>query len=363
MVSAATLRQPLKPGPAPRLWFLVLAAPLAWAAHAADLPTLAFPLAAVALVGAAFVLGEAAEVLASRVGEGVGSLLTATFSNIVTLTVLGAALLKGLYDLVLAGLIGALLGNILLALGGAMLAGGWGRDRQSFGRAAAASNATLLIAATFALVLPTLVGRIVDGDRPGAALDLTLPVCLILLATYVLGLYFSVKTHRHLFDAATVAYTRAHPFLIEHPLPVLAASVAAVGAMAQVAASSIEPVGERLGLSPAFMGIIVVGAIANSVEVSAAWKFARRDRMNLTLQIATGSGIQVVLFVTPLLVLLSQVLPGGPLALDFPLVMVVVAVMAVLLVNIVSADGESTWYEGVLLLALHLVVAVVFYIL
>jgi Ca2+:H+ antiporter len=346
----------------PRLGALAILAPLAWAAGHAGIPALAFPLSILALIAGAFLLGEAAEVVASRVGDGLGSLVTATLSNLVTLTIVGAALLNGLYEVVQASVVGAILGNILFALGGAMLVGGWGRERQTFGKEAAATNATLLLVSAFALMIPAVVGRLVGDADPQISEKLTIPVVIILFMTYVIGLLFSVKTHRHLFNPESTGEHRLGPVFFERmPLIALSGSVLLVAVMAETLANSIAPVGESMGLSPFFLGIVVIGVITNSVEIAAAWRFARQDRMNVTIQIATGSGIQVMLFVVPVLVLVSTLLPTGILSLEFAMSMVLAVGFAAMLVNVVASDGESTWYEGVLLLALFAIIGIVFY--
>jgi Ca2+:H+ antiporter len=349
--------------PLPRLAALLALAPLAIGAEMAHQPLLAFPLSVLALAGGAFLLGEAAEVVATRLGEAVGALLTATLSNTVTLAILGAALVEGLYDVVHASIVGAILGNILFALGAAMLAGGLGRAKQSFGREAAAVNSTLLLVASFAFLVPALVGKLVGDRDPAIALKLTVPIAVILLATYVVGLLFSTRTHRHLYDATPGGGThKAHPLMERYPVPILVASVAVVALLAEVLANSLGPVGDRAGIPPLFLGIVVIGLVANSVEIATALRMARRDRMNVALQVATGSGIQVMLFVTPLLVFASLAL-GRPLSMEFPMVMALLVGMASVLVNVVASDGESTWYEGVLLLALYAIVGLVFLVL
>ncbi|HEV8358908.1 MAG TPA: calcium/proton exchanger [Candidatus Thermoplasmatota archaeon] len=353
-------------GPLPRLAYLALLAPVAFAASAAHAPAVAFPLGAMALVGAAFLLGEAAEVVALRLGEGLGSLVTASLSNLVTLTIVGAALVEGLYGVVHAAIIGAILGNVLFALGGAMLLGGVGREKQSFGREAAAVNATLLMMASFALLMPAIVGRLAADRDPLVTEKLTIPISLVLLGTYFIGLLFSTRTHKHLFNPAAADEEerhRAHPAIVKHPLPVLAGTVLLVGAMAETVAENLQPVGAASGIPSLFLGIVVIGIITNSVEIATAWRMARKDHMNVAIQVATGSGIQVMLFVTPILVFLSLLLPTGLLSLEFPMAMVVAVGMAAVLVNIVASDGESTWYEGVLLLALYAIVASVFLVL
>jgi Ca2+:H+ antiporter len=350
-------------GVIPRTVYLAVLAPLAFVLYHFGLLTAALCLAVLALVGGAFLLGEAAEVVAQRLGEALGALLTASLSNVVTLALLGAALIDNERDFVRASIVGAILGNLLLALGGGMLLGGWGRERQRFGREAAATNTTLLLVSGFAILFPTLADAATDSTTLTAA-HMTTPLAVVLFLTYVAGLVFSVRTHKHLFDVAQAALPHsAHPWIRRFAPLVLILSVALVGWMADIVAGTIGPAGARLGLSPLFMGVVVVGAISNSVEISAAWRFARQDRMNLTLQIATGSCIQVMLFVVPVLVLFSLALPAGLLALQFNMPMAIAVLMSVILVNVVAADGESTWYEGVMLVALFVVVAVAFYVL
>ena len=348
-------------GKLPRITALALLAPLAVVASLLHLPLAAFPLALLGLVGGAFLLGEAAEEVAGRLGEGLGALVLATLSNLVTLTIVGATLLEGLYDVVRAALAGAILSNLLVALGGAMVLGGWKREKQTFGREAAAVNATLLMVAAFGLLTPGIADLLFAGQVQNVGERLTIPIALVLAGVYIAGLLFSTRTHRHLFNPARAAERHVpHPFIQRHALPVLVGSVVLVAALAETLAENVVPVGERIGLSGIFLGIVVIGLVANSVEIAAAWQFARRDRMNVTIQIATGSAIQVMLFVVPVLVLASLALDTGLLSLEFPMAMVAAIGMAIVLVNIVASDGESTWYEGVLLLALYAILASVF---
>jgi Ca2+:H+ antiporter len=351
--------------PLPSAAWLSILAPVAIVAHGLGHEGIAFIAALLTLAGGAFVLGEAAEVVARRIGEGLGSLLIATMSNMVTLVLVGAALLQGFYGIVRAAIVGAILGNLLLALGGAMMLGGLGRERQRFSMEAAGSNTSLLVLASFAVIIPTIVGGLSGQAGADRAASLSLPIAVVLLGAYFLGLVFSVRTHRHLFNFKPTGYSPVHeapPWIERMPVILLVAGVALVAWMAVIVAEGIEPVALANGVPPNFLGIIVLGAVANSVEIVSAWRSAHRDRMNVAFQLVTGSGIQVMLFVLPVLVLVSAVLPSGVLSLTFPLTMAAAIGMATFLVHLVASDGESNWYEGALLLILYGILGVVFYV-
>ncbi|MCA1813519.1 MAG: calcium/proton exchanger [Halobacteriales archaeon] len=345
----------------PKLSYLALLAPLSFAAHALGYATAAFPLAVLGLVGGAFLLGEASEVLGSRIGQGLGSLVTATLSNLVTILVVGAALFAGLYDVVAASVTGVILGTLLFALGGAMFLGGLGREKQTFNREAAGVNTTLLMVASFALLIPALAQALLGARAPDIGARITLPLAVLLIVVYLAGLMFSTRTHKHLFNPPTAAeHGTVSTFASRYPLPLLVGSVALVAMAAETFASSLEPVSAGIGLSGPFIGIFVVGVITDAVEISASWRAARRDRMHAALHVSTGSAIQAALFVAPILVFLSLLTPRM-LSLQFEMTEVVAILMSAVLVNVVASDGESTWYEGVLLLSLYAILGLVFF--
>lgn len=349
----------------PSVAWLSALAPVSILAHETGHEGIAFVAALLTLAGGAFVLGEAAEVVARRIGEGLGALLVATMSNMVTLVLVGAALLQGFYHIVRAAIVGAILGNLLLALGGAMALGGLGRERQRFSQMAAGSNTSLLVLASFAVIIPTIVGGLSGQAGADRAASLSLPIAVVLLGAYLLGLVFSVRTHRHLFNIKPTGHSLLHeapPWIERMPGTLLVAGVGLVAWMSVIVAEGIEPVALANGVPANFLGIIVLGAVANSVEIVSAWRSAHRDRMNVAFQLVTGSGIQVMLFVLPVLVLVSWMLPYGVLSLTFPLTMAAAIGMATFLVHLVASDGESNWYEGSLLLVLYGILGVVFFV-
>ena len=337
-------------------------------------PTAVFAFAGLAIVPLAGRMGESTERLASRFGAGVGGLLNATFGNAAELILSIVALRAGLFDVVKASLTGSIIGNILLVLGLAFVAGGARRPRQTFDRAAAAVSSTLLALAAVGFVVPALFepfarGAVERGDLAparAAAIEhrLSLEISVVLFAAYFLSLLFSLRTHRHLYVGAPRPEAPASGG--GSPWPAIAgllASSALVGWMSELLVGAVGQASRALGLSPVFVGVIVVATIGNAAEHSTAVVAAIKDRMDLAFHIAIGSSIQIALFVAPLLVFLSRLMPAGPMDLRFTPMEVVAVAVAVGVVNRVAQDGESNWLEGAMLLAVYLVLGIAFYFL
>lgn len=343
---------------------------VAEAMHAGGLWVFAF--AALAIIPLAGLMGDATEDLAGRFGAGVGALLNATFGNAAELIIAIAALQRGLFDVVKASLTGSIIGNALLVLGGAILAGGIGRDRQSFDRSAAAVSSTLMALAAVGLVVPAMFHFVTEIEVHKAVLTaeaehtlehgLSLAIAVVLFAVYGLSLLFSLRTHRHHYAGAEherAAKRRA----AGRPALLLVASTALVAWMSELLVGAVTEASHALGLTQVFVGVIVVAIVGNAAEHSTAILMAMRNQMDLALQIAVGSSIQIALFVAPLLVFVSRLMPRGPMDLHFTPFEVVAVAIAVGTVNLVSQDGESNWLEGVLLLAVYLVIGIAFYFL
>ena len=317
-------------------------------------------------------MGEATEQLASRLGAGVGGLLNATFGNAAELIIALVALHSGLYDVVKASLTGSIIGNILLVLGMAMLAGGLGRERQKFDRAAAAASSTLLALAALALVVPALFHLITEGAVASGTITrahevtiehrLSLEIAAVLFVSYLLSLLFTLRTHRHLYRGAAEHHEATPVRVLRAVLTLLVATVF-VAWMSELLVGAIEETSRVLGFTPVFVGVIVVAVVGNAAEHSTAVSVAIKNHMDLALNIAIGSSIQIALFVAPLLVFASYVMPHGPMDLRFTLFEVLSVLAAVAVVNLVAQDGESNWLEGAMLLAAYVVLGLAFFFL
>jgi Ca2+:H+ antiporter len=329
---------------------------------APDRYLLIFIVSSLAIVPLAAWMGRATEELAERLGEGIGGLLNATFGNAAELIIALAALRAGLFDVVEASIAGSIVGNILLVLGAAMLAGGWGRPEQHYNPAGARSQATMLTLAAIALVVPAAY-QVTNGATPDGLNQLSVSISLVLLVVYGLFLGFALITHPVLFTGSHVseeAKTKASPV---RAAVVLAGATAAIAWMSEILVGAIEPAAHGLGLSNVFVGVFLVAILGNAAEHATAVTAAMKDRMDLALSIAIGSSIQVALFVAPVLVLASYFWAPKPMDLAFQPGLVLTILLSVLVTGQVAGDGRSDWLKGVQLLAVYVVLGITFFFL
>jgi Ca2+:H+ antiporter len=357
----------------PQGWPYLLAPliPVAVALDLAGAPaTVVFVASALGVIPTAALMGRATEELAARSGPGIGGLLNVTFGNAPELIIALFALGKGLQEVVKASVVGSIIGNILLVLGAAMLAGGIGREKQRFSRTGAGIQTSMLMLAAAALVMPAIF-ELVEGQglpQPGAdsvhygstVEHLSLAVAIVLIATYVLGLVFSLKTHRDIFNP-DYEDEDSWGWSVRTSVIVLAIAGVLVGVMSEVLVGSITAASHSIGLSEFFIGVIVVAIVGNAAEHWVAVLVAMKDKMDLAVNIAIGSSAQVALFVAPVLVLASFLIGPYPLALVFNGFELGAILIAILIANYATQDGESTWFEGVQLLAVYLVFGLAFY--
>ncbi len=329
-----------------------------------DAQTAIFITAALAIIPLAGWLGTATEHLASKTGDGVGGLLNATFGNAAELIIALVALQKGLYDVVKASLTGSIIGNILLVMGASIVAGGLRYKEQRFNATAAQSQASMLTLAVIGLVLPAafhfLGGQSVRLKEDGLSFE----IALVLLATYGLNLVFSLRTHKSLFEGEA-AEEQAHGEIwsVKKSLTILVVSTAFIAWVSEILVGSVEAAAHAFGMTQVFVGVIVVAIVGNAAEHSTALLVARKNRMDLSLGIAVGSSLQIALFVAPLLVLASRFIGPSPMNLVFTPAEILAIGLSVLIVGQIASDGRSNWLEGVQLLAVYIMLAMVFFFL
>jgi Ca2+:H+ antiporter len=357
------------------VYYLSIFIPIAVGLKIADASApLVFFTSAIGVIPTAALMSDATEELATRAGPGIGGLLNVTFGNAPELIIAFFALEKGLQEVVKASLVGSVIGNSLLVLGASMVAGGWNRERQTFNRTAAHTQAGMLLLAAAALVLPAVFQLIHGGSLPnvselrhnyGSEVEhLSLGVALILIASYVAGLWFSLRTHRDLFNVETEDddQVTAQTWSVRKSVTLLAVAGGLVGLMSEILVGSIEQASHQIGLSQFFVGVFVVAIVGNAAEHYVAVVVAMKNKMDLAVNIAIGSSAQVALFVAPVLVLLSYFFGPYPMALVFNGYELAGLIAAVLIANFLASEGESTWFEGVQLLALYAVLGLVFFL-
>jgi Ca2+:H+ antiporter len=339
-------------------------------AHAT--PLLVFSAAALGVIPCAAVMGEATEAIAAKSGPGIGGLLNVTFGNAPELIIAFFALLEGLQEVVKASIVGSIIGNVLLVMGAAFVVGGWSREKQTFNQTAASAQSGMLTLALAALIFPALFQLIHGGNLPAVGADhvdfgsdlekLSFGVAIVLLVSYAAGLWFSLKTHRAVFNPyGGEDEEEAHHWPIRQAGIYLALAAVAVGVMSEILVGSISDASKDIGLSEFFVGVFVVAIVGNAAEHWVAVLVAAKDKMDLAVNIAIGSSAQIALFVAPILVLLSFVVGDDPMALVFNGYELGALLFAVLIANLVTQDGESNWFEGVQLLSLYTVLGLVFY--
>jgi Ca2+:H+ antiporter len=337
-------------------------------------PVLVFAASALGVIPTAALMGRATEELAARSGPGIGGFLNVTFGNAPELIIAFFALREGLQEVVKASLVGSILGNVLLVMGAAMLVGGVGRSRQRFDRTAVTVQSSMLLLAAVALIMPAVFQLVAGGGLPGigdervdfgADLErLSLAVAIVLLMSYAGGLLFSLRTHRDLFNPVEgegAEHEHGEPWSVRRSVGLLALAGVAVGVMSEILVGSISEASETVGLSQFFVGVIVVAIVGNAAEHWVAVYVAAKDKMDLAVNICVGSSAQIALFAAPVLVLLSFVIGPNPMALVFNGFELAAILFSVLIAVHVTNEGESTWYEGVQLLAVYAVLALTFF--
>ncbi|MEX0727728.1 MAG: calcium/proton exchanger [Planctomycetaceae bacterium] len=331
-----------------------------------------FMISAAAIVPLAGLMGKSTEMLAEKMGPAIGGLLNASFGNAAELIIAFFALREGLVDVVKASITGSILGNVLLVMGASFFAGGLKFQRQRFNPTAAGMAATLLALAAIGLLVPAIFhAHLFVHHHEDAALEreLSVEISVVLFTSYLLMLLFSLKTHKHLYHATDEKPEEQHVqfsdlqghWSTRTSLIVLISATCGVAWMSELLVGAIEQASEQMGWSEMFVGVVVVAIVGNAAEHSTAILVAMKNHMELSFQIAIGSGLQIALFVAPVLVFISQ-LPGfPPLDLRFSMLEVLAVGVSVLVVGLVAVDGESNWMEGLLLLAVYVILAMAFY--
>jgi Ca2+:H+ antiporter len=330
--------------------------------HLGASPPLVFFAAALSIVPIAAWIVRSTEQLAHYTGDAVGGLLNATFGNAPELIIAAVALRAGLFEMVLASLVGAILANLLLALGLSFLLGGLKHKDQEFSAGATRVYVSMMLLAVTSMAVPSAF----HGFSKGVVLaeqQLNLAVAVVLLALYVLYLVFMLKTHPHLFASEGGAGhgEGGERWSVGRAVGTLLAASALAAWMSEVLVGAAEGTGEALGMSQAFVGLVFLAIVGGAAESGSAIAMGRKDRMDMAVGIAIGSCIQIALFVAPLLVLLSYAIAPSPLQLLFPRVLVGTLILSVVTGAVVMADGRANWFKGVQLVAVYLLFALLAY--
>ena len=347
------------------LWLLLFVPIMFVAAHLRPTAhTLLFVLSVLAIVPLAALLSHATESVAAKTGDAVGGLLNATLGNLTELVIALTALKAGQYMLVKASIAGAIVTNTLFMLGMSMLLGGLKYHVQEYNRISARMQAGLLFLATVALLVPSAVAQADSAETTRFMQHLSLGLSVLLVIAYALGMLFSLKTHREEFaSSAHGNEAEDKPWPLQLALLTLGVVTLLVALVSEVFVESVQHAAESFGMTPAFVGFIVVALVGAAAEMASAFAGARKNRLDLSIGIALGSASQIALFVAPVLVLLSYLIGPTPMSLQFWPGAVVMMLIATLTASLVTNNGRSAWFVGVLVLMVYLIFALTLYLL
>lgn len=324
-------------------------------------PTVMFVLAALSIIPLAGLMGEATEEISFYTGPKIGGFLNATFGNATELIISFFALKAGLFDVVKASIAGSVIGNILLVLGASMLFGGLKHKNQTFNKKVIEISSSMLLFAVIGLCIPAIFTHTIDPKLLNTRYEgLSIVVAIIMFAIYILSLVFSFFTHKDIYSIEHEEEGSAK-WSLKKSIIILAIATILIAIESEFLVSGVDSITATLGLSEFFVGIILIPIIGNAAEHSTAIVMAMKNKMDVSVEIAVGSSLQIILFVAPVLIFLSLLFT--PMSIVFNQFELVSLIVSVLIVNRVASDGESNWLEGVQLLSVYLIIAAGFFIL
>jgi Ca2+:H+ antiporter len=322
-----------------------------------------FVLSVFAIVPLAALLSHATESVAAKTGDAVGGLLNATLGNLTELVIALTALRAGQIMLVKASIAGAIVTNTLFMLGASFLLGGIKYHTQEYNRMGARLQAGLLFLATIGLLVPSAIAEADSTAGSAFTSKLSVGLAVLLIVAYGLGMLFSLKTHREFFGSVSQSEEEEEPWPIGTALATLAGVTVLVALVSEIFVESVQEAAVAFGMTPAFVGFIVVALVGAAAEMASAFSGARKNRLDLSVGIALGSASQIALFVAPVLVLLSYFIGPAPMDLRFWPGAVVMMLISALSASLVTNSGRSAWFVGVLVLMVYLIFALTLYLL
>jgi Ca2+:H+ antiporter len=335
---------------------VLVAARVVPAAH-----TLLFVLAVLAIVPLAALLSHATEAVSEKTGDAVGGLLNATLGNLTELIIAVTALHAGEYMLVKASIAGAIVTNALFMLGASFLLGGLRYHIQEYNRAGGRMYSALLLMATIALLAPAAVSELDLAQGEVMAQNFSAALAILLIVAYGLSLLFSLNTHKELFTSEDHGEPEEARWPINLAVGTLLVVTVLVALVSEIFVESVQKAATTLGMSPAFVGFIIVALVGAAAEMAVAFSAARKNRLDMSVSIALGSASQIVLFVAPVLVLLSYVVGPKPMDLQFWPGAVTMVMIAAVTATFITNSGRSAWFIGALLIFIYVIFAMTLY--
>ncbi|MGH6760745.1 MAG: calcium:proton antiporter [Phyllobacterium sp.] len=339
--------------------FAVLTVALAGGLHLLGAgPVPVFVFAAIALAGIAYVIGEATNQLGNHLSASATGIIQSAVGNLPELFVCIFALRAGSVAVVQAALIGSILATAVLILGVALMVGSARHGTLKFESRTPRMIAVLLMLAVSALILPTV------------AYELHLPAGqhkqqLAVVCAVALLLVFAVSTRAMLQNGEREIPAEARKRSHVWPLWLAVATLGICGVATVLVADwfvqALDPAILRLGISPAFAGMVVVAIAGNTVGVVEI-RLALQGKVDLAVSVALNGALQVALVLIPVLILISFFFIGGtPFTLAVPPIMAIALALSVLVVTLVCVDGRADIVDGAALVGLYVLIASIFW--
>lgn len=325
-------------------------------------PTIMFILAALSIIPLAGIMGEGTEEISSYTGPKIGGFLNATFGNATELIISFFALKSGLFEVVKSSIAGSIIGNILLVLGASMFIGGLKHKTQNFNINVVETTSSMLLFSLIGLCVPAFFTHTINPNLLNTRYEgLSLVVAIVMFILYILSLIFSFFTHKDLYATTTEEDGHESKWSLKKSIAILIIATVIIAIESEFLVGGIEDITSKLGLSEFFVGIILIPIIGNAAEHSTAITMALKNKMDVAIEIALGSSLQIILFVAPVLIFLSLLFT--PMSIIFNPFELVSLIASVIIANKVASDGQSNWLEGAQLMAVYFIIAAGFFIL
>lgn len=325
-------------------------------------PTIMFILAALSIIPLAGIMGEGTEEISFYTGPKIGGFLNATFGNATELIISFFALKSGLFEVVKSSIAGSIIGNILLVLGASMFIGGLKHKTQNFNINIVETTSSMLLFSLIGLCVPAFFTHTINANLLNTRYEgLSLVVAIVMFILYILSLIFSFFTHKDLYATTTEEEGHESKWSLKKSIAILIIATVIIAIESEFLVGGIEDITSKLGLSEFFVGIILIPIIGNAAEHSTAITMALKNKMDVAIEIALGSSLQIILFVAPVLIFLSLLFT--PMSIIFNPFELVSLIASVIIANKVASDGQSNWLEGAQLMAVYFIIAAGFFIL
>lgn len=338
---------------------LILFVPVSFIFHFIDgSSNWTFLAAALAIIPLASYVAKSTDELSKHLGPSLGGLINVTFGNVTELIISTFAILKGLLRVVKAAIAGSIITNLLLVLGLSLFFGGLKFQRQKFNQLMAVTNATMLMLATVGMVIPAIFYYASPNIRTVVLGRFSIGVGTALFLTYLASLFFTQVTHRKL--CVDPPENEKIEWGLVKAVVILLVSTVLIAFEAEKLVGAIDQVEQQFKISGVFIGVIVIPIISNVAENTTAILMARKGKIDLSLNMAMGSSIQVALFLVPLLIFFSHLVDNPMNVLFSPFELSAIG-FGVLTANTIYLQGESNWFEGFQLIAAYVIIALAFF--